>query len=101
MLTAALLGALILQGPATPAAGDQDQQKTKAEIQHQKDIDYDVQLGKKYVIEVEKQEKLSDNKEYIARVERIGKELATIAQTNKVDVIWGDKRLNKYEYTFK
>jgi beta-barrel assembly-enhancing protease len=100
MLTAALLGALILQDPATPAAA-QDPKKTKAEQQQQKDIDYDTQLGKKYVIEVEKQEKLSDNKEYIARVERIGGELAAIAQTHKVDVLWGDKRLNKYNYVFK
>jgi predicted Zn-dependent protease len=106
MLTAALLGAIILQGPATPAKGGvpppaPGQQVSKAEAQHQKDIDGDIAAGKRFVQEVEKTEKLTENKEFQARVDRIGQEIAAIAQTTKIDVSWGDKRLNKFNYTFK
>ncbi|MFI5386670.1 MAG: M48 family metalloprotease [Fimbriimonadales bacterium] len=106
MLTAALLGAILLKGQATPpASGAQTQtlppKLSKDEQQHQKDIAYDIDLGKKFVIEVEKTEKISENKEYQDRVNRIGQEIAAIAQTTQVDEIWGDKRLNKYNYTFK
>lgn len=101
MLTSALLGALLLQQPTAPpqAAGDARQQR--AEEQHQKAIKDDIELGKKSVIEVEKEIKLSENKEYIERVNRIGQELAAIARTEKVEVWWGDKRLSKFDYTFK
>jgi predicted Zn-dependent protease len=100
MLTAALFGALLLQQP-TFAQTSVDVKQQKAEQQHQKDIQSDVDMGKKFVIEVEKEEKLSENKEYIDRVNRIGQELAAIAQQEKVEVNWGDKRLNKFDYTFK
>lgn len=105
MLTAALLGALILQGQtAPPASGAQtppDPKLSKEEQQHQKDLDGDIALGKRFVVEVEKTEKLSDNKQYQERVDRIGQQIAAIAQTTKVDVYWGDHRLNKFSYTFK
>lgn len=106
MLTAALLGALILQGQAgSPGAKEQApaqvQKLSRAEQQHQKDIDYDTQLGKKYAAEVEKTEKTSEDAAAQERVSRIGQEIAAIAQTTPVDVIWGDKRLNKYSYSFK
>lgn len=105
MLAAALYVALQLQQPAlSQTASAQpvlDAKQQKAEEQHQKDIESDVAMGKKFVIEVEKEEKLSDNKEYIDRINRIGQELAAIAQKERVEVLWGDKRLNKFDYTFK
>lgn len=68
---------------------------------HQNDINADVELGKKYAAEVEKEMKVSDNAAMIARLERIGNELAEIAKTTQVAVSWGDKRLNPFPYTFK
>src|SRR5947207_404025 len=100
MIATAALCALLLQGQAsTPAQGAKapavDSKQSKADLQHQKDLDGDTSVGKKAVIEVEKTEKLSDNKEYQDRVNRIGQEIAKIAQVTPVDVFWGDKRLNK------
>lgn len=107
MLSSVLLGVLLWQGQTAPPpqAGNPpqkvDQKQNKAEEQHQKDLDGDTAMGKKFVIEVEKQEKLSKNKEYQDRVNRIGQELAAIARSTPVEVLWGDKRLNKFDYTFK
>ncbi len=106
MLNAALFGLLLLQAPVMPANASggpavEQKQQTKAETQHQKDLDKDTELGKKFTLEVEKQEKPSENKEYIERVQRIGAEIAAIAQVTPVEVLWGDKRLNKFNYTFK
>jgi predicted Zn-dependent protease len=107
MLTSALLGVMFLQGQIAPLQDTGkppvkvEQKQSKAEEQHQKEIDGDVTMGKKFVLDVEKQEKLSDNKEYQERVNRIGQEIAAIAQVNQIDVLWGDKRLNKFTYTFK
>ncbi|HTQ09241.1 MAG TPA: M48 family metalloprotease, partial [Fimbriimonadaceae bacterium] len=108
MLTSVLLGALILQGQtATPVQKPgqtpppAQTQLSKEEIQHQKDLENDIAVGKKACVEIEKVEKLSDNKEYQDRVSRIGQQLAAIARTTPVEVYWGDKRLNKFDYTFK
>src|SRR5437868_2259261 len=104
MVTTALVCMLLLQGQApSQAASAQGPVATlgKVEQQHQKDLDGDIATGKKATTEVEKSEKLSDNKEYVERVNRIGQELAKIAQTTPVDVYWGDKHLNRFDYTFK
>lgn len=77
------------------------QQADKLEIQHQEDIKRDKELGAKYVIEVEKDVKLSENKEKIDRVQRLGSEMATIANNTHAKVTWGDRRLNQFDYTFK
>lgn len=96
---------MILQGPVDPtpqvAPVVVDQKAAADEKRHQADIENDVALGKKYAAEVEKQEKVSTNQAYIDRVNRIGKDIAEIARTTKVDVFWGDKRLNKFDYSFK
>src|SRR5690242_12974728 len=107
MLSTVLFSVVLLQGPASPPAktGQQAQAPvaslSKAEQQHQKDLDSDVAMGKRFVIEVEKTEKISENKEYQDRVNRIGQQIAAIARVTPIDVSWGDKRLNKFEYTFK
>lgn len=75
--------------------------QAKIDAKHQADIDGDIKTGKKYTEEVEKEFKLSKNEEYQKRVERIGSELAAVAQTHQVNVTWGDKRLNPFPYQFK
>src|SRR5579862_6614674 len=109
MFTSVLLGALILQGQSSSPAKSQVQtppaatsQLSKEEEQHQKELDNDIAVGKRAIVEeVDKTEKPSDNKEYQARVDRIGQEIAAIARITPVEVYWGDKRLNKFNYTFK
>ncbi|HVT12344.1 MAG TPA: M48 family metalloprotease [Fimbriimonadaceae bacterium] len=102
MLCSAIFCLALLQGPANPPtqAGDQKPPLSKAEQQHQKDIESDIEMGKRFVKEVEKTEHPTDNKEYQERVNRIGQEIAKIAQVTPVETLWGDKRLNRFNYTF-
>lgn len=81
--------------PAKPTKHDPDEEK------HQKDLEKDRQLGKEYSIEVEKELKLSTNADATARLQAIGAEMAEIANSEAVAVLWGDRRLNKFDYTFK
>ncbi len=68
---------------------------------HAEDLRRDAELGKRYAAEVEKQFKLSKNDKYQDRVQRIGRELAEIANSMQPRVRWGDPRRNVFEYTFK
>ncbi len=85
--------------PQSPAP--QTTQDTKAEKQHQADIANDVEVGKKAAEDTEKQMKLSTNADYQARVQRIGADIAAIADVTKVKALWGDNRLNPFSYTYK
>lgn len=80
------------QSPADPLAID---------AKHQKDLDADKAEGEKYVKEVEKQFKISKDEAMQARAQRIGAEMAEIANRTKVQATWGDKRFSKFTYTFK
>lgn len=75
--------------------------QSKQEQQHQADIERDIEIGKKATVEVEKEYKLSKNKEYIERVQRVGGQIAAIARTLRVETLWGDDRLNTFNYEFK
>lgn len=79
----------------------QDKDKDKQEQRHQEDLKKDVEMGKDYSKEVEKELRVSKNEEMIARVNRIGGELAAIANVTNAKALWGDKRLNPFQYTFK
>lgn len=76
-------------------------QRTPDEEKHQKDLDKDRELGKEYSLLVEKELKLSTDADATARLQAIGAEMAEIANEEAVSVIWGDRRLNQFEYTFK
>ncbi|MBS1706652.1 MAG: M48 family metalloprotease [Armatimonadetes bacterium] len=86
---------------AVATATETKQEKDDLDPKHQKDIESDEEMGKKYAVEVEKEYKASINAEYQARVEAIAKPLAEIANSTLVDVSWGDKRLNRFQYHFK
>ncbi|MDR3691547.1 MAG: M48 family metalloprotease [Fimbriimonas sp.] len=73
----------------------------KAELQHQQDLKADVELGAKYAIQVEKQSKLSTDTVMINRVQRVGAEIADLANQTHSIATWGDKRFNTFNYTFK
>ncbi len=66
-----------------------------------KEVEKDVALGKDYVKEIEKQLKLSEDKDAIAKVQKIGAELAKIQNDNDFGAIFGDKNHHIFEYVFK
>ncbi len=68
---------------------------------HQKDIDNDEKAGAKYAAEVDKQNKMTTDPKMQARVERIGNELAAIADSHQIVALWGDKRFSPFHYHFK
>lgn len=75
--------------------------QAQTDPRHQRDLDSDTEIGKKYSAQIEEQLKLSEDQEVIVRVQRIGGELAAIANSTPVEATWGDKRLNPFQYTFK
>ncbi|MCO5296159.1 MAG: M48 family metalloprotease [Fimbriimonadaceae bacterium] len=74
---------------------------SKQEQQHQADLQRDIQIGEKAKVEVEKEYKLSKNREYIERVQRVGGQIAAIAKVLRVETLWGDDRLNTFNYEFR
>ena len=66
-----------------------------------KEAEKDIALGKDYVKEVEKHIKLSENKDAILKVQKIGAELAKIQNDNDFGAIFGDKNHHIFEYVFK
>jgi predicted Zn-dependent protease len=99
----ALSGVLGGAPVATPA---QDEQTAKAQVQktdpkHEADLKRDAEMGKEYAAEADKEFKASTNREMIERVLRISDELVAIANSMQVEVLWGDPRLNPFEYQFK
>lgn len=69
--------------------------------QHKKDLDADAELGKKYAEIVDKELKPTEHAEFQERLDRISAEIVTIANSKRVEVSWGDGRLNPFKYTFK
>jgi len=97
--------ALLLCGAlATPqdqqAGGAVDQPQVQVDPKHQENLKNDVKLGKSVAKQIEEELKFSENEEYKERVQRIGQEIAAIANTTRVKVTWGDGRLSPYEYHF-
>ncbi|RYG44522.1 hypothetical protein EON79_14725, partial [bacterium] len=75
--------------------------KLSSDAQHQEDLKRDREMGQKYSAEADKELKASEDKDMIARVQRVGNAFAKIANENPVTALWGDKRLNTFDYTFK
>ncbi|MBS1707946.1 MAG: M48 family metalloprotease [Armatimonadetes bacterium] len=104
-----LVAALVLVAPTVGAfadtgsalAGQASSKAQQEEAKHQKDLDSDVALGKEYSAEVEKELKLSKDADMDARLQRVAAPLAEIARNSKVEVLWGDPRLNPFHYSFK
>ncbi|HXH62392.1 MAG TPA: M48 family metalloprotease [Fimbriimonadaceae bacterium] len=72
----------------------------KIDAKHEKDIEADKKLGEEYSKQIAKEVKFSEDQAAIDRVTRIGEDLAKIANTQKVNVLWGDSRLSPFDYTF-
>jgi predicted Zn-dependent protease len=89
------------QKPTGKAVVPQLTPDEQAEADHKKDIESDIEWGKKLAADVDRQSKFSDDKAMVDRVERIGKALAVIANANHTIATWGDQRMNVFDYTFK
>lgn len=81
--------------PAKPASTDQ------IDAKREKELDGDREEGKRYAAEVEKELKLSTDQALFDRVDRIGQELAKIANKTHAIATWGDKKPTRFNYTFK
>jgi predicted Zn-dependent protease len=109
MINALLLATCMALGqsaaPDAPPAGQEAAKPPTApktaEDRHAEDVKRDSDVGKKYAEQVEKEYKVSKNAEYQAKVQAIGGQFADIANANLVKVLWGDPRLNKFQYHFK
>ncbi len=96
LLRLAPVAALALIGAALPCLAQNEPDK-----RHQEELKRDVELGRKYMAEIEKQLTLSEDASLLERVNRIGQELAAISREHHVVATYGDKRHNVFEYTFK
>lgn len=90
------VAALTIAGVLVPCLA-----QTEPDKRHQEELKRDVELGRKYAAEVEKQIKLSEDATLLERVNRIGQELAVISREHHVVATYGDKRHNVFDYTFK
>ena len=85
-------------GPATQKA---QTQKSKAQLQFEKDIEDDKKQGKEAADFYDRTLKPTKDTAAQQRVEEIGAKLALIANANSFDLLWGDKRHAEFEYKFK
>jgi len=72
------------QANQTQVPKDDPKADAKAEQQHQQDLKADVELGAKYAIQVEKQSKFTTDTDMIKRVQRVGAEIADLANQTHV-----------------
>lgn len=82
-------------------AEDDQNKAAQDKKRHADDLKRDSEMGAKYSAQIDKELKVTDDKEMTERVQRIGNELAQIANETEVEVTWGDKRLNPFQYQFK
>jgi Zn-dependent protease with chaperone function len=81
--------------------GDQQAKPPVVAPGHAKAITDDEGMRKKFAAQVDKENKPTDDLKMQARVERIGNELAEIANTHQLIATWGDKRFTPFHYHFK
>lgn len=95
------VAALILNAPpAMPMSDSTATAPPKVDAKHQADIDRDTRLGGEYAKEVAKEFKFTTKKDYQERVEKIGNEIAAVANGMQAIATWGDKRFSPFQYKF-
>ncbi len=100
----AILLALAIGVQTSPPPGQSEppvQPTSEEAARHQRDLENDRKLGKEYSEAIDKELKLSTDEDKIALLKGLGQEMAEIANANQVSVLWGDRRKNTFEYTFK
>jgi predicted Zn-dependent protease len=86
------LAALVV--PSALRADDKDKKKTPTE-------DSEVKIGREGAAENDHSVKLITEPALVERVNRIGQEIAAIANVTEVPAIWGTSTVKKFNYTFK
>jgi beta-barrel assembly-enhancing protease len=88
-------------GPPTPWFNkDEDTFDLPTDPKHLADLKRDVQEGKKEAAEVLKEEHASTNMVYQERVERIGQEIAHVANHTNAKALWGDHQHSVFHYRY-
>lgn len=89
--------------PSLDAIEDRAWQESdaRAELAHQRDIKSDIEIGAKYAVDVETHCHMCKDPQIISRIQRIGAEMADIANQTHSIALWGDHRFNTFNYTFK
>lgn len=100
LLLAVPLCVALAHGAVDPVL-QSDKQAAQDDAKHKRDIEGDISQGKEYAAQVDKELKASKDEAMNARLQRVGGALADIARANKVQVLWGDARMNVFPYTFK
>lgn len=94
--------ALQEQATPPPVIGPQVESKEEKDAARlRRDIESDIEQGKKIVAEIDKEVKPSKNEEMNARLQAIGQEVAQIANEQQVIALWGDRRFAQFPYQFK
>jgi predicted Zn-dependent protease len=96
-----IASALLVVGQLSFAQPAATEPPPDADPKHARDLESDEKLGAEYSAQVDKELKLSQDKEGQERISRIGGKLAEIANRTHVRVSWGDSRLNPFHYKFK
>lgn len=97
------LVALAWQDAAKPTAASQASGSDDLQVdpKHAQDLKNDEDMGEKYVTEIDKELKESKDTASLQRIQRIGADLAAIANRTHLVALWGDKRFSPFTYRFK
>src|SRR5687767_10477099 len=63
--------------------------------------DSEVKMGREAAAENDKQVKLITDAKLLERVNRIGQDIAKIANTDEIPATWGSSTVKQFNYTFK
>src|SRR5688572_17241004 len=63
--------------------------------------DSEVKMGREAAAENDKQVKLITDAKLLERVNRIGQDIAKVANTDEVPAIWGTSTVKQFNYSFK
>lgn len=74
---------------------------TGAFVPSQADEDPEVRMGREAAQEVERTLKLVNDSALVERVNRIGQEIADVANASDIPVTWGINKRSQFQYTFK
>lgn len=74
---------------------------TGAFVPSQADEDPEVRMGREAAQEIERTLKLVNDPALVERVNRIGQEIADVANASDIPVTWGINKKSQFQYTFK
>ncbi|MGC8668945.1 MAG: M48 family metalloprotease [Chthonomonadales bacterium] len=99
----ALWGSLAVPSGALPGAGASPSNASQAAAAKPSPAaeDEEVKLGRENAAENDKQVKLITDAAILDRVNRIGQEIAAVANSVEVPALWGSSTVKKFHYTFK